>query len=90
MNTSSSTNPYKHRRFPADIISHGVWLYDRFCLSYRDVEKGVADLFMRMPSPGLEVRGLPFTLPLRSHRRACDLPPDLESLGHGLAVYGSR
>ena len=30
---------YKNHRFPADIISHGVWLYYRFCLSYRDVEE---------------------------------------------------
>jgi putative transposase len=39
MNTSAPTNLYKHRRFPAEIISHGVWLYYRFCLSYRDVEE---------------------------------------------------
>jgi putative transposase len=39
MNTSGSTNPYTHHRFPAEIISHGVWLYCRFCLSYRDVEE---------------------------------------------------
>jgi hypothetical protein len=38
MNTSAPTHPYKHHRFPAEIISHGVWLYYRFCLSYRDVE----------------------------------------------------
>jgi putative transposase len=38
MNTPS-TNRYKHHRFPAEIISHGVWLYFRFCLSYRDVEE---------------------------------------------------
>jgi putative transposase len=30
---------YKHHRFPTEIISHGVWLYYRFCLSYRDVEE---------------------------------------------------
>jgi putative transposase len=30
---------YKHHRFPAEIISHGVWRYYRFCLSYRDVEE---------------------------------------------------
>jgi hypothetical protein len=24
---------------PVEIISHGVWLYFRFCLSYRDVEE---------------------------------------------------
>jgi putative transposase len=39
MNTSTSTNPYKHHRFSAEIISHGIWLYYRFCLSYRDVEE---------------------------------------------------
>jgi hypothetical protein len=27
MNPSTSNNPYKHYRFPAEIISHGVWLY---------------------------------------------------------------
>jgi putative transposase len=39
MPTSTPTTPYKHHRFPAEIISHGVWLYFRFCLSYRDVEE---------------------------------------------------
>jgi putative transposase len=39
MNPSTSTTSYKHHRFPAEIISHGVWLYFRFCLSYRDVEE---------------------------------------------------
>jgi putative transposase len=39
MDTSTLPNPYKHHRFPAEIISHGVWLYYRFCLSYRDVEE---------------------------------------------------
>jgi putative transposase len=39
MNASVPTNSYKHHRFPAEIISHGVWLYYRFCLSYRDVEE---------------------------------------------------
>jgi putative transposase len=37
--STPSTNRYKHHRFPAEIISHGVWLYFRFCLSYRDVEE---------------------------------------------------
>jgi putative transposase len=39
MHTSTPTNPYKHHRSPAELISHGVWLYFRFCLSYRDVEE---------------------------------------------------
>jgi putative transposase len=33
---------YHRRRFPAEIISHCVWLYFRFCLSYRDVEEMMA------------------------------------------------
>jgi putative transposase len=39
MNTSAPTDRYKNHRFPIEIISHGVWLYYRFCLSYRDVEE---------------------------------------------------
>ena len=42
MNTSPcvlSAGLYKGHRFPAEIISHCVWLYFRFCLSYRDVEE---------------------------------------------------
>ena len=30
---------YKNHRFPGEIISHGVWLYYRFPLSYRDVQE---------------------------------------------------
>src|SRR6266511_3148720 len=43
MNPSPATNPYKRHRFPAEIISHCVWLYFRFCLSYRDVEELMAE-----------------------------------------------
>jgi putative transposase len=39
MTTSAPIHSYKHHRFPAEIISHGVWLYFRFCLSYRDVQE---------------------------------------------------
>jgi putative transposase len=37
--STPTPNRYKNHRFPAEIISHGVWLYFRFCLSYRDVEE---------------------------------------------------
>jgi DDE domain/Carbohydrate phosphorylase len=43
MTTPPSTSPYKRHRFPAEIISHCVWLYFRFCLSYRDVEELMAE-----------------------------------------------
>ena len=39
MPISAPPNPYKHQRFPAEIISHGVWWYFHFCLSYRHVEE---------------------------------------------------
>ena len=35
----TSRSPLYHGyRFPPEIISHAVWLYHRFCLSFRDVE----------------------------------------------------
>jgi putative transposase len=29
---------YRGFRFPSEIISHTVWLYHRFCLSFREIE----------------------------------------------------
>jgi len=34
---------YHGYRFPPTIISHAVWLYHRFCLSFRDVEDLLAE-----------------------------------------------
>jgi putative transposase len=39
MGTTTSATRYKNHRFPVEIISHAVWLYFRFCLSFRDVEE---------------------------------------------------
>src|SRR2546422_4036236 len=39
MTPPATPERYKTHRFPPEIISHGVWLYYRFCLSYRDVEE---------------------------------------------------
>lgn len=33
---------YLRHRFPSEIISHCVWLYFRFSLSFRDVEEMLA------------------------------------------------
>ena len=30
---------YRRHRFPSEVISHCVWLYFRFSISYRDVEE---------------------------------------------------
>ncbi len=34
---------YSRHRFPIEIVSHTVWLYHRFCLSFRDVEDLLAE-----------------------------------------------
>src|SRR3954464_12270891 len=40
--TSSAKSPYAGYRFPAEVISHAVWLYFRFPLSLRMVEEMLA------------------------------------------------
>jgi putative transposase len=37
-----NSNLYSRYRFPAEIISHAVWLYFRFTLSFRDIEEMLA------------------------------------------------
>jgi putative transposase len=39
----TNANRYHGYRFPPEIISHGVWLYHRFALSFRDVEDILAE-----------------------------------------------
>ncbi len=36
-------DPHHHHRFPAELISHAVWLYHVFSLSLRDVELVLAE-----------------------------------------------
>ena len=43
MREHARTLTYKRHRFPPEIISHAVWLYFRFALSYRDVEELLAE-----------------------------------------------
>ena len=40
---NNHTPSYRGYRFPPEIISHAVWLYHRFCLSFRDVEDLLAE-----------------------------------------------
>ncbi len=46
MNTKNHS--YQHYRFPSEIISHAVWLYHRFCLSFREVEELLAQRGLTM------------------------------------------
>lgn len=44
MMTKSQHQPtYAHHRYPKSIIAYAVWVYHRFCLSYRDVEDLLAE-----------------------------------------------
>ncbi len=49
MDTPTATTKYKNHRFPVEIISHAVWLYFRFCLSFRDVDQegNVLDILLQ-------------------------------------------
>ena len=40
---TSQPSRYRGYRFPSDIISHAVWLYYRFSVSFRDVEDLLAE-----------------------------------------------
>jgi len=49
---SNDRQHYYRHRFPPEIISHAVWLYHRFCLSFCDVEdllaeRGVIDILVQ-------------------------------------------
>jgi transposase-like protein len=39
----SGRSRYYGHRFPPEIISYAVWVYHRFCLSFRDVEDLLAE-----------------------------------------------
>jgi len=43
---NSKPPSYHGHCFPPEIISHAVWLYQRFCLSFRDLK----DLLSQRPS----------------------------------------
>ncbi len=39
MKTTTAALSYKRHRYPSEIISHAIWLYYRFSMSFRDVEE---------------------------------------------------
>ena len=39
----STRSRYHGHRFPPEIIGYAVWVYHRFCLSFRDVEDLLAE-----------------------------------------------
>ena len=47
MIVTAAGSSYKGFRFPPEIISHCVWLYHRFPLSFRDVQEADARTWCR-------------------------------------------
>jgi putative transposase len=64
---------YRGYRFPAEIISHAVWLYFRFHLSHRDIEDLLAERGVRVSYEAIRLWcrtfGSPFAAGLRRCRR---------------------
>jgi putative transposase len=54
---------YHRHRFPAEIISHSIWLYFRFALSFRDVEEMLAMRGVALNSVSSQVK---LTMPWRT------------------------
>src|SRR5437763_9172936 len=72
-------DPHYHHRFPAEIISHAVWLYYVFSLSLRDVElllAGASSSPMRAYGAGA-----------RNSVKA--LPAACAAVGHGPGTSGT-
>jgi putative transposase len=57
MDTSPSYHGY---RFPAAIISHCVWLYFRFCLSFQDVQEMMLERGIEVSYETIRLWGLKF------------------------------
>ena len=68
-----SPDPHYRHRFPAEIISHAVWLYHVFSLSLRDVEllpaeRGIVVSYAEI-AYGAGARNSARALPTAAHRR---------------------
>lgn len=84
-----SPSTYPGYRFPAEVISHAVWLYHVFSLSLRDVELILAERGIMVTHEGIG-KLLGFgrqwakkgdAADLRCHWDACLLSPDLDGRG---------
>ncbi len=75
MKINTTAPEYKGYRFPPEIISHAVWLYFRFSLSFRDVEelltqRGIVVTYETVRQWGLTF-GQTYANELRRRRPGC-------------------
>ena len=69
MTTPAPSSHYKNHRFPAEIISHAVWRYFRFCLSFRDVEELLFERGVVVTSEAIRKWGRKFGQPYANQLR---------------------
>jgi putative transposase len=71
--TPARDPPYRGSRFPAEVISHAVWLYSRFHLSHRDLEDLLAERGVQVSYEAIRLWcrtfGPTLAAGLRRHRR---------------------
>ena len=60
---------YPGYRFPAEIISHCVWLYFRFCLSFRDVQEMMLERGIEVSHEAIRLWTLKFGTEYARHLR---------------------
>src|SRR5215510_2528072 len=60
MTPPAAPERYKNHRFPGEIIRHGVWLYYRFPLSYRDVQALLCERGIDVTHEAIRPWGLKF------------------------------
>ena len=70
----SDTPSYHGYRFPPEIISHAVWLYHRFCVSFRDVEDLLAQRGITVSYEAIRPLVHPVRLGIRSQAQASTGP----------------
>ena len=59
---NSMSPSYHGYRFPPEIISHAVWLYHRFCMSFRDVEDLLAQRGIAVSNEAIRLCCIKFVL----------------------------
>src|SRR5260221_14043986 len=79
-------------RFPSEVIQHGVWLYLRFTLSFRDVEDLLAERGIIVSYETIQRRGDHFgpLIAAELRRRRCRPHSTWHPGEMGVAIGGRR
>lgn len=81
---STTSNPYRGFRFPAEIISEAVWLYHCFSLSLREVELMLAARRIEVSYETIREWGLRFARDFANTCKSAQSHDPLPAKGHSL------